>query len=104
MSPQNDSIEIVVCLGSSCFARGNSDNLAILKNYETHALSTTVRLTGCLCQDKCGQSPNVTIDGKSHPGVTPEELRQLLDQLVTAALPAPAAQWTNNARSVHGSL
>jgi len=104
MSPQNDSVEIVVCLGSSCFARGNSENLTILKTYETHAVSTPMRLTGCLCQDKCRQSPNMTINGKSHHGVTPEELRQLLDQLVTAALPASTSQLTDNARSPHGSL
>ena len=33
MAPEDGIIEIVVCLGSSCFARGNSENLAIINEH-----------------------------------------------------------------------
>lgn len=85
MSPENDSLEIVVCLGSSCFARGNSENLAILKAYENQDGNAHVRLTGCLCQDKCRESPNLTVAGRPQHGVTPERLQEILEQLNSAS-------------------
>ena len=61
----------MVCLGSSCFARGNSENLAIIKQYvQSHGLNASVRLTGRLCQDQCKQGPNLTIGGELHHSVT----------------------------------
>ena len=37
MPSDEDAVEIVICLGSSCFARGNSENLATLNQFaESH--------------------------------------------------------------------
>jgi NADH:ubiquinone oxidoreductase subunit E len=78
----SDPIEIVVCYGTSCFARGNSDNLAILNSYSQSAGSNmSVRLTGKLCQEQCKEGPNLMIAGKLHHGVTTTRLRELLQQL-----------------------
>lgn len=82
---QNDAVEVVVCLGSSCYARGNSENLNVVKSYESHGVASLLRFKGCLCQDRCQQSPNVRIDGQLHPGVTSDKLRALLDHLVASA-------------------
>lgn len=80
------AIEIVVCLGSSCFARGNGENLAILKEYvQGHGDKTSLRLSGKLCQEQCNQGPNLTIGGVFHHGVTAARLRELLQQLGTAS-------------------
>jgi NADH:ubiquinone oxidoreductase subunit E len=80
MAPDDGVVEIVVCLGSSCFARGNSENLATINDYiQSHALNASVRLTGRLCQDQCKDGPNLTIGGEFHHGVTPARLRELLD-------------------------
>ncbi len=77
----NDSVEIVVCLGSSCFARGNAENLAILKNYvQRPGSNASLRLTGSLCKDRCKDGPNLMIAGKLHHCVTAARLRELLDQ------------------------
>jgi NADH:ubiquinone oxidoreductase subunit E len=80
--PEDDGlVEIVVCLGSSCFARGNSENLAIINQHvHSHDLNATVRLTGRLCQDQCKQGPNLMIGGELHHGVTAARLRELLQQ------------------------
>jgi NADH:ubiquinone oxidoreductase subunit E len=81
MFPEDDPIEIVVCLGSSCFARGNSDNLATIdKHVQSHGLNGSVHLTGRLCQDQCKQGPNLTIGGETHHSVTAPRLRELLQQ------------------------
>ena len=81
MDQDDGVVEIVVCLGSSCFARGNSENLAIINQHmEDHGLNASVRLTGKLCQDQCKQGPNLTIGGEFYHGVTAVKLRELLQQ------------------------
>ena len=82
MSPEDGQVEIVVCLGSSCFARGNSENLALINAFvESHGLKATVRMTGRLCQDECMQGPNLSIGGEIHHGVTTARLRELLQRI-----------------------
>ena len=80
--PTDDGIlEVVVCLGSSCFARGNAENLAIIEEHvQSHGLKAAVRLTGRLCQDQCKQGPNLSIGGELYHGVTAARLRELLQQ------------------------
>jgi NADH:ubiquinone oxidoreductase subunit E len=80
--PSDDGvIEIEVCMGSSCFARGNFENLEIIRAYlHSNKLDASVRLTGKLCHDLCKQGPNLTIGGALHHGVTEEKLRELLDR------------------------
>jgi NADH:ubiquinone oxidoreductase subunit E len=77
-----DPIEIVICLGSSCFARGNSQNLAVIQQFlESHDLKASVRFSGKLCQDECTLGPNLMVSGQSHHEVTPAKLRNILQQL-----------------------
>jgi NADH:ubiquinone oxidoreductase subunit E len=80
--PSDDGVvEIEVCMGSSCFARGNFDNLAtITALMQSGELKASVRLTGRLCHDLCKLGPNLTIDGTLYHGVTAEKLRELLDR------------------------
>ncbi len=86
MNPDEGPVEIVVCLGSSCFARGNSTNLALINAYlQSHGLSASVRLTGQLCRDECMQGPNLSIGGEVHHGVTTTKLNELLQQLGKAS-------------------
>jgi NADH:ubiquinone oxidoreductase subunit E len=82
MAQDDGVVEIVVCLGSSCFARGNSENLAIINQHvKTYGLNASVRLVGRLCQDQCKLGPNLSIGGELHHGVTAAHLRELLQQL-----------------------
>lgn len=82
MSADGEQVEIVVCLGSSCFARGNSENLALIHSYvQNHGLDACVRMTGQLCRDECMQGPNVSIAGNIYHGVTAARLRELLGRL-----------------------
>lgn len=77
-----EPVEIVICLGSSCFARGNSHHLAVIEQFVASSnLKASVHLSGKLCQDECKQGPNVTVAGVTHHGVTPERLREILQEL-----------------------
>jgi len=74
--------EVVVCLGSSCFARGNAQNLTALESYlDKHNLSRSVHIRGSLCQDECKQGPNLTVCGAHHHDVNATKLREILQQL-----------------------
>lgn len=82
MTSPNQPVEIVVCLGSSCYARGNAENLVLLKKYaENNAGRISLRLTGSLCQEHCKQGPNLMIAGELQQGVHAARLRELLQQL-----------------------
>ena len=78
-----DKVTITICLGSSCYARGNERNLQILEDYlETHGLKDGVDLElGCsLCQGRCAEGPNVTIDGRTYGGVDSGMMLELLKE------------------------
>ena len=78
MPTDGRTIEVVVCMGSACFARGNSENLEILKQKAAMLTHRELRLTGSLCQDQCRRSPNMILNGRMHHGVHREELDQML--------------------------
>lgn len=72
-------IKITVCMGSSCFSRGNAVNADLIRQFvASHNLEDKIRVEGCLCEGKCKQGPNVTINGKSFSQVSPEGLEDLL--------------------------
>ena len=77
--------EIVICMGSSCFARGNKKNLLMIEQYlADHGLTDTVLLTGSRCEDRCTTGPNLRIDGQLYGEVTPERLLELLSRHLSA--------------------
>lgn len=58
---------ITICLGSSCYRRGNQTILEVIKNYlAEHDLSNSVEFKGQLCTDKCTEGPNLSIDDKKY--------------------------------------
>ena len=70
---------ITVCMGSSCFSRGNSKNTQIIQNFiEEYNLSDSVQVRGCLCEGECKHGPNIRIDDKLFPNVYSEGLIDLL--------------------------
>lgn len=80
MSNRNPAHEIVICLGSSCFARGNAENLDVAKKFiQAEELNASVRLTARLCEDQCKEGPNVAINGEVHHAVSPAKMLRLLE-------------------------
>ncbi len=74
---------IKVCMGSSCFARGNAENLGFLENYiKEHNLDAEVELAGELCKEQCGSGPNIYIDDVLYNEINQEKLEKILATLV----------------------
>ncbi|MGA2401765.1 MAG: (2Fe-2S) ferredoxin domain-containing protein [Syntrophobacteraceae bacterium] len=66
MSDNNakEPIELVICMGSSCFSRGNKKNITLIREYiGLHGLCGKVHLKGHLCEGLCKDGPNITVDG-----------------------------------------
>lgn len=73
---------IKICMGSSCFARGNNENLEYIQRYlDTHKLRAKVELTGARCENRCAKGPNITIDETIYNEVTPEKIEEILNGL-----------------------
>ena len=73
---------IKVCMGSSCFARGNLDNLNFLESYiKENNLEADIELTGALCKEKCSSGPNIYIDEILYSEKKKEKLEKLLAEL-----------------------
>ena len=72
-------VDISLCMGSSCFARGNNRLLEILEDaIEKNAWQEKVLLSGARCNNCCGEGPNLTIDGTTYHGMDEGALMDLL--------------------------
>jgi NADH:ubiquinone oxidoreductase subunit E len=72
-------LEIRICMGSSCFSRGNGENLRAIREYlAASGQDARVVTAGHLCEDQCSLGPNLIVDGVMHHGVHPEEARALV--------------------------
>ena len=73
---------IKVCMGSSCFARGNMENLKFLENYiNENNLDMEIELVGALCTEKCSSGPNIFIDDVVYNEVNVEKLKEILNKV-----------------------
>lgn len=73
--------ELVVCMGSACFSRGNARALEAIRAYlRDRGLEKEVSVTGTLCQNLCRQGPNLAVGGSCVCGVDLSTLPQILDE------------------------
>lgn len=73
---------VKICLGSSCFARGNGEILSFIKKYiNDNAKQAEIQLIGCRCGNLCADGPNIFIDDKKYSQVTLTELPNILEHL-----------------------
>lgn len=71
--------EIRICLGSSCFARGNKKMVQVIQQFLTHYhLEEKVIFHGAHCFGHCGEGPMIRIGDDVIPCPEPDELKKLL--------------------------
>ncbi len=72
-------MKITVCMGSSCFARGNMENLEFIEEYiKNNKLDAQIELAGSRCEGDCAKGPNIIIDGKEYNNITINDLEEIL--------------------------
>ncbi len=70
---------VELCMGSSCFARGNSQTLVALESYlQDSGYADCVDLVGHLCMGDCSKGPNIRIADTTYQGLVAEEVLQLV--------------------------
>ena len=72
-------LKIKLCMGSSCFSRGNNETLVVLEQFiEENELTDKVELEGKLCMNACSKGPSLTINDKKYEGVQADCIADLL--------------------------
>jgi NADH:ubiquinone oxidoreductase subunit E len=71
--------DIQICMGSSCFSRGNQHNLAVIREFlRERGIAANVVLRGGLCFGRCSRGPHLVIDGTHYEQVDPNLCLDLL--------------------------
>ncbi len=73
-----------ICMGSSCFARGNKENLETIKQFlKENSIEAKVILTGNLCEGKCNTGPNLFFNDVLYQNVGSKKMNTLLRDILT---------------------
>lgn len=74
-------ITINICLGSSCFSRGNKEVVMYIKEYlKKHHLEDKVVFKGARCMGHCSNGPNITFNEVLSENVTMQKIEGILDR------------------------
>jgi NADH:ubiquinone oxidoreductase subunit E len=72
--------EVVICLGSSCFARGNKQLVKIVNDYlRDRNMLNDVRFHGERCFGECSVGPSLKLEGKLIERLDEDSVVALLD-------------------------
>lgn len=77
-----DKPTITICMGSSCFARGNEKNLAVCEEFLARRGlrdEVDVELGASLCTGNCARGPIVVVNGKTYTQVDGGVMRDILE-------------------------
>jgi NADH:ubiquinone oxidoreductase subunit E len=73
-------IEMQICLGSSCFSRGNREVVAFIREYlRKNHLEDKIVFRGARCMDLCSNGPNLRINEKIIEEVTLSKIESILE-------------------------
>ena len=79
---------VTICMGSSCFARGNEKNVEFCEKFLAERGlrdEVDVELGASLCTGNCAQGPVVVVNGKVYTHVDRGVMKDILDGLFPAA-------------------
>lgn len=77
-----EKIEITICLGSSCFSRGNGKALKAINAFlEENNLKDKVFFHGELCTGNCAKGPVLKVGDELYKEVDPESVIEILSDV-----------------------
>jgi len=70
-------------MGSSCFARGNQQNLEFIEDFiAKNNIEVIVELSGSRCENKCAEGPNIIINGVEYNKVDEVKIKKILEKII----------------------
>ncbi len=72
------ALPIAVCMGSSCYSRGNNGRTIETLRHCVEAEGFVAEITGHLCEDQCTCGPHITIAGTLYSNIQPSCIPELL--------------------------
>ena len=73
-------IEMQICLGSSCFSRGNREVVMFIREYlKKNHLEDRIVFRGARCMSLCSNGPNLRINQRIIEGVTLTGIEEILE-------------------------
>jgi NADH:ubiquinone oxidoreductase subunit E len=82
MKKHNFNIEI--CMGSSCFSRGNRFSLPVIQSFvKEYNLESNIKVVGSLCSENCSKGPILIINGKIYKQVHSDSVKDLLLHIIS---------------------
>ena len=79
MNNENSKLNINICMGSSCFARGNNEHLEYLEKIITkNKLENSIDLYGDRCNTICHKGPTIKINDDTYEKVHIESIKEIL--------------------------
>jgi len=78
-------IEVTLCMGSSCFSRGNEAVLRSLEEYmDDKGLRDRIELRGEHCMGDCANGPNIRINGELYQNLHPSGIIEIVSHALEA--------------------
>ncbi len=75
--------KVEICMGSSCFARGNSLILSAIEKYvEKKDQSDSIVIIGHLCMNNCSKGPVIRINNLDYLNLTEHDILKKLDEVL----------------------
>jgi len=85
--------EVIICLGSSCFASGNRKTVKLINDYlRNHNLSGLVHFHGGHCFGRCDKGPVLKLGQEFNERLTSESVNNLLDNFFKDSLKSLPAE------------
>lgn len=76
-----EKTKLVLCLGSSCFARGNSENLEYLEDWiQREKPDAELSFSGCLCTGNCKDGPVLQVNDTLYRRITKPKIGEILEK------------------------
>jgi len=75
---QTSNLRIAVCMGSSCFSRGNNGRAIEMLRHCVESAGFQPEIIGHLCENQCTQGPHITIEDTLYSNVQPACFPELL--------------------------
>ncbi len=73
-------IEMQICLGSSCFSRGNREVVAYIREYlRKNHLEDKIVFRGARCMNLCSKGPNLKINEKTIEEISLSKIENILE-------------------------